>query len=247
MVVRLLAPAGPAQVPSQTDAGVSEPDRVAPPAHDDIPSPLPPTPAPDAFPPARAASAHAAPKSPNPAPAKLAPPPTQARRPDPRRDRPAPVAVEEKASDSRDDGPTAEPAPVAPSPSAAESATVSASHSPRHSAAEAAASAPVARASQGASLPITEARFDAAYLSNPAPTYPRISRRRGEEGRVLLRVRVLADGAAGVVEIAEGSGHPRLDDAARETVKNWRFVPASKGEVKMESWLNVPIVFRLED
>lgn len=92
-----------------------------------------------------------------------------------------------------------------------------------------------------------EARFDAAYLSNPAPSYPRISRRRGEEGRVLLRVRVLADGAAGAVEIAEGSGYARLDEAARDAVRNWRFVPASRADVKIDSWLNVPIVFRLEE
>lgn len=92
-----------------------------------------------------------------------------------------------------------------------------------------------------------EARFDAAYFSNPAPSYPRISRRRGEEGRVLLRVRVLADGAAGAVEIAEGSGYARLDEAARDAVRNWRFVPASRADVKIDSWLNVPIVFRLEE
>lgn len=64
---------------------------------------------------------------------------------------------------------------------------------------------------------------------------------------MLLRVRVLADGAAGAVEIAEGSGHPRLDDAARDAVRSWRFVPASRGDLKIDSWLNVPIVFRLED
>jgi len=94
---------------------------------------------------------------------------------------------------------------------------------------------------------LSEASFDATYLSNPAPSYPRISRRRGEEGRVVLRVRVLGDGSAGAIEVAERSGHPRLDDAARDAVRSWRFVPARRGDTTVDSWLHVPIVFRLED
>lgn len=95
--------------------------------------------------------------------------------------------------------------------------------------------------------PLVAARFDAAYLQNPAPAYPKVSRRRGEEGKVMLRVRVLSDGRADAVEIAESSGHPRLDEAARETVGGWRFAPARQGETPVDSWLRVPIVFRLED
>lgn len=95
--------------------------------------------------------------------------------------------------------------------------------------------------------PLVAARFDAAYLQNPAPTYPKVSRRRGEAGKVMLRVRVLGDGRADAVEIAESSGHPRLDEAAQETVRGWRFVPAHQGETPVDSWLRVPIVFRLED
>lgn len=95
--------------------------------------------------------------------------------------------------------------------------------------------------------PVTPASFDAAYLNNPAPQYPRVSRRRGEEGRVVLNVRVSGDGSAAAVDVAESSGYPRLDDAARDAVVGWRFVPAQRGEAKVESWLKVPIVFRLED
>lgn len=100
--------------------------------------------------------------------------------------------------------------------------------------------------SSAPALALTPASFDAAYLNNPPPQYPRASRRRGEEGRVVLRVRVLSNGSADAVKIAESSGYPRLDDAARDTVRAWRFVPAGQGEVKVESWLKVPIVFRLE-
>ena len=57
-------------------------------------------------------------------------------------------------------------------------------------------------------------RFDAAYLNNPAPAYPSLSRRLGEEGRVLLRVLVDPDGRAREVHVQGASGHTRLDRAA---------------------------------
>lgn len=96
-------------------------------------------------------------------------------------------------------------------------------------------------------LPSAPARFDAAYLRNPAPDYPRVSRRRGEEGRVLLRVHVLSSGLPDHVEIVQSSGHPRLDQAAHDTVWHWRFTPAQRGDIAIDSWLQVPIEFRLED
>ncbi len=88
-------------------------------------------------------------------------------------------------------------------------------------------------------------RFDADYLDNPAPAYPALSRRLGEQGRVLLRVYVLADGSAGQVEIRESSGFERLDRAAREAVARWRFVPARQGDRPVAAWVLVPISFSL--
>ncbi|HEX8963219.1 MAG TPA: energy transducer TonB [Rhodocyclaceae bacterium] len=96
------------------------------------------------------------------------------------------------------------------------------------------------------SLPVTSARFDAAYLNNPKPVYPMFSRRNGEEGKVLLRVRVAASGAALDVEVRQSSGFARLDAAARDAVLRWRFVPAMRGSEAVESWVGVPIVFSLE-
>ncbi|HEY8218902.1 MAG TPA: energy transducer TonB, partial [Methylobacter sp.] len=72
--------------------------------------------------------------------------------------------------------------------------------------------------------------FNAAYLNNPAPNYPSVSRRLGEQGLVLLRVQVTADGTAESVELQTGSGSSRLDQAALEAVKKWQFVPAKRGE-----------------
>lgn len=94
--------------------------------------------------------------------------------------------------------------------------------------------------------PVSPALFDAAYLNNPRPDYPRMSRRLGEEGKVLLRVRVRADGTASTVDLEKGSNFDRLDEAARQAVLRWRFVPAKRGNEAVEASVIVPIVFRLD-
>lgn len=91
-----------------------------------------------------------------------------------------------------------------------------------------------------------EPRYDAAYLNNPDVAYPALSKRMREEGQVMLRVFVSADGRAEKVEISKSSGSPRLDKAASAAVSNWRFVPAKKGERNVASWVLVPVVFKLE-
>ena len=93
---------------------------------------------------------------------------------------------------------------------------------------------------------LTLPRFDAAYLRNPAPVYPLLARRLGEQGQVLLRVRVSQAGAAEVIEIASASGFARLDQAAVEAVRRWRFVPARRGMQGTAAWVLVPIAFKLE-
>lgn len=93
--------------------------------------------------------------------------------------------------------------------------------------------------------PVIPPRFDAAYLDNPAPTYPSVSRRLREEGTVLLRVYVEADGRAGQVELKQSSGYARLDAVAREAVERWRFVAARQGAAAVAAWVVVPITFNL--
>ena len=94
---------------------------------------------------------------------------------------------------------------------------------------------------------LTPARFDAAYLNNPRPAYPPLSRRLGEEGKVMLRVRVASDGQTLTVDIEKSSNFPRLDDAARQAVSRWRFVPARRGDETVEATVIVPLVFHLDD
>jgi protein TonB len=62
---------------------------------------------------------------------------------------------------------------------------------------------------------------------------------------VLLRVFVNPDGGASQVEIRESSGFERLDKAARDTVRRWRFVPARQGDKGVAAWVLVPISFSI--
>jgi len=87
--------------------------------------------------------------------------------------------------------------------------------------------------------------FDALYLENPRPAYPMLSRRLREQGRVLLRVLVSLEGRATQVQIQGSSGYERLDAAAREAVARWRFVPAQRGEERVDAWVLIPITFSL--
>lgn len=99
----------------------------------------------------------------------------------------------------------------------------------------------------GAQAAVAAPSFDADYLSNPAPEYPALSRQRHEQGRVLLRVHVLADGHPDQVLLHESSGFSRLDQAALEVVPRWRFVPAQAGGVDVAGWVVVPIRFSLRN
>ncbi|OYY50807.1 MAG: hypothetical protein B7X95_03000 [Methylophilaceae bacterium 17-44-8] len=88
-------------------------------------------------------------------------------------------------------------------------------------------------------------RFGVAYLNNPQPDYPSMSRRLGEEGRVLMKVLVASDGAAKIVEVEQSSGSERLDNAAVNAVKKWRFIPARKSNQPLDAFVLVPMKFSL--
>lgn len=89
--------------------------------------------------------------------------------------------------------------------------------------------------------------YRANYLNNPRPAYPMAARRMGWEGRVVLNVEVLAEGACGGISVFQSSGHEVLDNAALRTVKGWRFVPASRGGHPVTQWFKVPIQFSLKE
>ena len=136
----------------------------------------------------------------------------------------------------------AAPPSLITAPSDAPSPVVAAPPSP-----PAPASAPEGIAA-GSSAPVavTPPVFNADYLENPSPAYPPLSRRMREQGRVMLRVLVNPNGRADDVQIRSSSGVVRLDEAAQETVRRWKFVPARRGSEAVSAWVLIPISFKLE-
>ncbi|MBS1186073.1 MAG: hypothetical protein H6R04_91 [Burkholderiaceae bacterium] len=90
-------------------------------------------------------------------------------------------------------------------------------------------------------------RTDAAHLNNPKPVYPSVSRRMGEQGRVLLSVYILPDGSVGEIRLKQSCGHPRLDESAMTAVRRWRYVPARRGNEPIPYWYVQPISFSLDE
>ena len=84
------------------------------------------------------------------------------------------------------------------------------------------------------------------YDRNPKPPYPMIARKRRYEGVVVLRVEILSNGRVGEVRVKRSSGHRILDRSALKTVKEWRFIPAKRGEDPTHIWADIPIKFILE-
>ncbi len=78
------------------------------------------------------------------------------------------------------------------------------------------------------------------------PAYPSISRRLGEEGKVLLRVELDESGAVDRATIKSSSGFARLDDAALSAVKHWRCSPPMRDSVAVRAIALQPFNFVLE-
>lgn len=97
----------------------------------------------------------------------------------------------------------------------------------------------------GPPAPVTPPDFDADQLKNPAPKYPLASRRNKEKGTVRIKVLVSPQGAVQEIKIDQTSGFERLDKAALDVVRHWKFLPAKQAGQPVAAWVIVPIPFRL--
>ena len=87
-------------------------------------------------------------------------------------------------------------------------------------------------------------------VDNTKPTavvYPQTAQVAGEEGIVVLNVHVSDSGKPLNVAMSKSSGFTDLDNAAIETVMNWRFVPAIRGGSTTDDWALVQIVYKLPE
>jgi protein TonB len=91
-------------------------------------------------------------------------------------------------------------------------------------------------------LPLVKARI----LSLPEPAYPVLSRKRGEEGKVIIEVEISAQGKVLKARVAESSSYPRLDRAALKAVESAAFLPATQYSAPVESVTKVAYRFELK-
>jgi protein TonB len=67
-----------------------------------------------------------------------------------------------------------------------------------------------------------------------------LSKRLGEQGKVVIRTLIDADGTAQQAQIKQSSGFDRLDQAALATALKWRYVPGKRAGVAEAMWFDVP-------
>jgi protein TonB len=107
-----------------------------------------------------------------------------------------------------------------------------------------AAPAPRPAGAEGSTPPLLDAQA-VGYLVPPAPRYPPASRRLREEGEVLVRVLIDAEGRPREVDVLRSSGHARLDVAAVEAVRSALFRPYVADGRARAAYVRVPVEFAL--
>ncbi|CAM8634655.1 TonB Periplasmic protein TonB, links inner and outer membranes [Comamonadaceae bacterium] len=133
------------------------------------------------------------------------------------------------------------PSANTPAPSAATPAATASTQSNATGSSNAPAAPPAPPAPPKVELPSS----DADYLNNAKPAYPAISKRLGEQGRVVVRVFIDADGQPSQASVKQSSGFDRLDQASVETALKWRYAPGKRAGVAQGMWFDVPLNWQL--
>lgn len=159
---------------------------------------------------------------------------------------PAPVKTEQKPV-VKPEATTAlvTPPPVVAIPSPA-SPLVTAPAPPTPLAAPAPSAAASASAMSSGAGPVSVANMSTNLLNGKAPAYPMASRRKREEGMVILRLVISEDGRVADIAINRSSGFSLLDEAAIAAVRKWRWSPTMRDgkPVPITGLVQIPFVLK---
>lgn len=88
--------------------------------------------------------------------------------------------------------------------------------------------------------------LSSTMISATPPRYPHESRRRREQGTVVLTVLLSVDGSVADVSVSQSSGFERLDQAALTAVRRWRWSPTQRNgaPVMVRGLVEIPFVLR---
>lgn len=161
-----------------------------------------------------------------------------------------PVTIPEPAPSPRESAPQVESAPAASpaSPSSQEEGANAQVPTPAAAADTGATASPAAPAPQANAAPRKVGpRVDANWRGNTPPPYPAVARRMGDEGEVRIDVHVGTDGRVIDIRLRQSSGSAMLDRTAIDTVRRWRFTPATVDGQPVAAWYHDwRWVFRLD-
>lgn len=88
--------------------------------------------------------------------------------------------------------------------------------------------------------------LSAQMIAGKPPRYPVESRRKREQGTVVLTLTLGVDGAVDTIAVSQSSGFARLDDAARDAVRKWRWSPVIRNgqPMRVKGVVEIPFVLR---
>jgi periplasmic protein TonB len=94
--------------------------------------------------------------------------------------------------------------------------------------------------------PVSDGDLDSKMISATPPRYPEMSRRLHEQGTVYLSVLVGTDGTVADISVSRSSGSARLDKAALEAVRRWRWAPLMRNgaAVMVRGVVDIPFVLQ---
>lgn len=93
---------------------------------------------------------------------------------------------------------------------------------------------------------IQSANLISKMVSGNPPRYPVESRRKHEQGTVVLSLTLGFDGRVASIKVSNSSGFDRLDDAALSAVRKWRWEPILRGgqPVMVQGVVEIPFVLQ---
>lgn len=77
--------------------------------------------------------------------------------------------------------------------------------------------------------------------------YPRKAVHKGWEGQTVVAAEILPDGSVGRTALAKTSGYNVLDHAAMDAIKTWKFSEASPEEDAVPQYVDIPVMFKLQN
>ena len=92
---------------------------------------------------------------------------------------------------------------------------------------------------------LTKADIDPRYARDFQPTYPAAEQRAGNEGVVTLKVLVGVDGRVRQVERVAAASDEFWRVTERQALSRWRFKPATRDGIPVESWRTMNVRFTL--